>query len=291
MTKKFYIAFLLIVFTACSGQKIIPEKTLINIIYEMYIVDAVLLTHDSRSLYKDSLRIYEPVVERFGYSVDDLHRTLLKYTAKDGKLQSVIDSVIKKVTSEQDIYRPVARIEKLSENMHVGADSISIVSKTVNKYNTEIILSEQGVYDISASYFFHKNDSTKNPRMAAWLESRTFKDSITNKQEKILKKDTVFSKYSVSVKFSDPSFNILKIFWIDCDVKEPAPAGREPVTRNPVGKRTVSTLKKAKVKTDTITKQNYIIAKMSVRYNFEKSDVPGNEFIGPLLPDFDEKED
>jgi hypothetical protein len=296
MTKKFYIAFLLAAtFISCSKQKIIPEKTLVNIIYEMHIVDAVLSSRESPGLYRDSMKIYEPVVEKFGYSLDDLHRTLLKYTTRDGKLQSVLDSVIRKIASEQNIYRPAARIEKLSENMNVGADSISIVSKTVNKHSTEIILSEHGVYDISASYFFYKNDSTKNPRMSAWLESRTYKDSIMDKQEKNLAKDTVFNNCSVSLKYNDPAFNILKIYWLDCDI-ETVPAKQEPAPQTPANRRTAGTGKKpnTKIKPDTVTRQHYIIAKMSVKYNFEKSDTTGlieqNGFIGPVLPDFDEKE-
>jgi hypothetical protein len=288
MMRKFYIVFILIAFISCSKQRIIPEETLVEIVYKMYITDAVLVTHSSSILLQDSMKIYEPLVEKFGYNFDDLRRTFLQYTAQDGKLQSVLDKVNQKIAAEKEIYQPIARIEKLSENMNVGADSISVVSRTVNKHNIEVKLSEQGVYDVSASYFFYKNDSTKNPRMSVWLESRAHKDSIMDKQEISLVKDTVFNDYSARVKFNNPDFNILKIYWLDFDKKTDTVKQKSATQRN-ADKRTNSRQKpNAKIKPDTTTRQHYTIKRMSVKYNFEESDTTRlKEFIGPVLPDFD----
>ncbi|MDR1130050.1 MAG: DUF4296 domain-containing protein, partial [Prevotellaceae bacterium] len=180
MMRRLYIVFILTVLISCSKQKIIPEKVLVEIVYKMQITDAVLSTHEPSIFHKDSMRIYEPVVEKFGYSLEDLRRTFLKYADQDGKLQSVLSEVSLKIENEKKIYQPIARIEKLSENMNIGADSVSVVSRTVNKHSVEIRLSEQGVYDISASYFFYQNDSTENPRMSVWLESKALKDSTVD---------------------------------------------------------------------------------------------------------------
>jgi hypothetical protein len=290
MMQKIYIAFILTAFISCSKQRISPEKTLVEIIYKMYIIDAVLVTHESSIPLKDSMRIYEPVVEKFGYNFDDLRRTLLKYTAQDNKLQSVLNQVNQKITDEKERYRPIARIEQLSENMNVGADSVFIASQTVNKHNIEVKLSEQGVYDVSASYFFYKNDSTKNPRMSVWLESRAHKDSIMDKQEISLVKDTVFNDYAVMVKFNNPDFNILKIYWLDFDKESDTVKQKSLPQRN--ADNHINSRKKpaAKIKPDTTTRQHYIIKEMSVKYNFEESDTTRlKEFIGPMLPDFDRK--
>jgi hypothetical protein len=170
------------------------------------------------------------------------------------------------------------------------------VSRTVNKQNIEVRLSEKGVYDISASYFFFKNDSTKNPRMAVWLESAMHKDSIMEKQEVSLIKDTVFVDYSLRVKFDDPKFNILKIYWIDFEQKpdsqkmEIASLPSKPVSSvRPVNSRITDPKRKTnvKIKPDTATRQHLIIRRKSVQYNFEESDTTKvkEEFIGPLLPD------
>ncbi|MDR1886725.1 MAG: DUF4296 domain-containing protein, partial [Prevotellaceae bacterium] len=155
MIKKVCIVLIFTALVSCSRHRIIPEKTLAEIIYRMQITDAVLSSHESSVFHRDSMRIYEPVVEKFGYSLDDLRRTFLKYAAQDGKLQSIHDQVAKKIANEKNIYQPLARIEKLSENMNVGADSIAFVSRTPNKHNIEVRLSEQGVYDVSASYLFY----------------------------------------------------------------------------------------------------------------------------------------
>ncbi|MDR1340046.1 MAG: DUF4296 domain-containing protein [Prevotellaceae bacterium] len=287
--RKFCIVFILTALISCSKQKIIPENTLAEIVYEMYITDAVLATHEPSIFHRDSMRIYEPVVEKFGYSLEDLRNTFLKYTGQDGRLQSVLAKVGKKIEDEKNIYQPVARIEKLSENMNVGADSISTVSRSVNKHSAEIRLSEQGVYDISASYFFYKNDSAKNPRMSVWLESKAFKDSVMDKQEISLIRDTVFRDYSAKVKFSDPTFNILKIYWLDCDNEPETIKPLTPTSQQAANRRIAGARKKTgtKIKPDTTTRQHYIIKGMTVKYNFEESDTTRlKEFIGPVLPDF-----
>jgi hypothetical protein len=295
MIRKVFIGFILTVLVSCSKQKIIPENVLAEIIYNMYITDAVLLNYESSIMrYKDSLKIYEPVIEKYGYNFDDLRRTFLKYAAEDGKLQSVLKTVVKRIDDEKNIYKDSARIEKLSENMNVGTDSVSIVSRTVNKQNIEVRLSEQGVYDISASYFFYKNDSTKNPKMAVWLESAAYKDSIIEKQEISLVKDTVFTDYLIQVNFNDPKFNILKIYWLDFEqkpdlLKPETTASLSAKSTKPANTRIVNPKKKPniKIKPDTTTRQHLIIRRKSVKYNFEKSDTTrlNDEFVGPLLPD------
>jgi hypothetical protein len=289
MARRFFIILILTVFVSCGKQKIIPEEVLTEIIYKMYLTDAVLLTREPSMPHKDSMRIYEPLVEKFGYNFDDLRRTFLKYTAEDGKLQSVLKEVAKKIDAEKNIYKEPARIEKLSENMNIGNDSIYIESKTLSKSNIEVRLSEQGVYDVSASYFFYQNDSTKNPKMIVWLESRTYKDSIVNKQEINLIKDTVFNDYSIRVDFNNQDFNILKIFWLDFD-NEPEiskPKTQPSSSKTSVNKRITNSKKKTdiKPKKENPIKQHLIIKNKSVKYNFEESDTTKlkeiDDFVGP----------
>jgi hypothetical protein len=292
MIKKILTVFILTATASCTQQKIIPEKTLVEIVYRMQLADAMLLTRDSHLSRKDSMRIYEPMIEKFGYTLDDLHRTLLKHTAEDGKLQSILNRVVERINAEQNNHREDARIEKLSENMNLGSDSSVIVSKTINKHNIEVSLSEQGVYDVSASYFFYKDDSTRNPKMAVWLESKMYRDSIVDKQEVNLVKDTVFVDYSIRVRFNNPEFNVLKVYWIDFEQKDDLSKSKPAtsLSTKPAIRSSVPTKKtNLKLKRESIIGQHLIISRKSVRYNFEESDTTRiketDEFIGPLLPD------
>ncbi|MDR1169972.1 MAG: DUF4296 domain-containing protein [Prevotellaceae bacterium] len=277
MTKKTFIVFILTLFVSCAKQKIIPENTLAEIIYQMNVVDVVLSAREAPFIRdRDSMRIYEPVVEKFGYTLDDLHNTFLKYISVNGKLQSVLKKVVEIIENEKNIYREPARIEKLSENMNVGADSTMIISKSINVQDIDVKLTEQGVYDISASYFFYRNDSTKNPKMTVWLESRTVKDSVIEKQEISLVKDTVFTDYTLRVHFNNPDFSVLKVCWLDfdreSDLKKPKTPASLPATS--AGRQIPGQGKKAnvKVKPDTATRQHLVIRRKSVKYNFEESD-------------------
>ncbi|MDR1897482.1 MAG: DUF4296 domain-containing protein, partial [Prevotellaceae bacterium] len=217
--KKLFIA-LLLVFVSCS-KTLIPENTLAKILYEMYLTEAIIASQgELQSSVIDSTRVYEPIIEKYGYSLTDLRKTMIAYAAKKDKLPSVYEKVRAMLADEKRIYQPLARIEKLSKNIYIGSDSIMVKSRSFNKRPFNLItLTEQGIYDVSASFFFFKNDSTKNPKMTVWLESRLHKDSIVGKQEADLIKDSLFNHYSLKVAFNNPDFNQLKGFWLDFEEK------------------------------------------------------------------------
>ena len=257
MLKKLYIYVAIVVAAiSCSKIKTVPDNVLANILFEMHIADAIVNFGELKS--GDSIRIYEPIAEKYGYSLAEVKHTMLKHTTKEDKLQEIYDKVSLKIAHEKEINTPLARIEKLSQNMYKGGDSIEINSITFNQQRFEVGLEEFGIYDIHANYLFFENDSTKNPVMTVWLASSTFKDSVIQKQEIALNKDSLYTNYSLQITHNNPTFTILKGFWVDFEKRK---------------QDTVKiTAKNKPVKVDSTYRQHIHINSMTIKYNFEKSD-------------------
>jgi hypothetical protein len=255
---------------ACSRE--IPSDTLTHILYEMYLTDAVLNRRSFSS--GDSVRVYEPIAEKYGYKLDDVKRTLVKYATAEGRTQELFNRIDKLIKEEKSKYAEAARLEKLASNFYSGADSVSVKSRTFNRQNINLTLEEPGIYDISAQFLFMENDSTRNPKMTVWLESYEHKDSVLNRMETALSKDSLFTEYSLRINFDNPKFNQLRGHWLTFDdptAKKERPADR-PVSLNPKrkpGDRNRQPLPKTK---EDPFRQIYIMKRMSVKYNFAASD-------------------
>lgn len=261
MMKKFCVILFCALLGACSGRYI-PEKILVEILYDMHLTDAMLTTDGLNDV--DSMKIYEPIAAKYGYRFDDINRTLMHYALQNNKLPEIYGKVKTKIENEQSIYRPQARIEKLSQNLYPGVDSLTIASPIRSKRPFDLTLDEQGVYDISASYRFFADDSTKNPRISVWLESTT-RDTVQH-QEITLEKDTLVQEYSFRIIFKDPKYNRLKGFWLNFDEDPPKKTNeiKPPQIRSKKNKPVPPPVKKPL--------QHIDIKKMLIKYNFEESD-------------------
>ena len=70
---------LLVTAGACARHKIIPDDTLAQIFHDAFLTNAYI---GSEGVKTDSLRIYEPIFARYGYTTDDVHYTIcLLYTS------------------------------------------------------------------------------------------------------------------------------------------------------------------------------------------------------------------
>ena len=68
--RKILVALALLTLTAsCSSRKMIDDKTLATIFKEAYITNAFL---GVRYMNLDSLQIYEPILDKYGYTPEDL---------------------------------------------------------------------------------------------------------------------------------------------------------------------------------------------------------------------------
>ncbi|MDR0559453.1 MAG: DUF4296 domain-containing protein [Prevotellaceae bacterium] len=275
--KKIIPTLLLISLISCS--RYVPDSVLVDILYEMYLCDAVIASKGVPN--EDSVKIYGQAVKKYGYSIEEIRKTLLHYAEKQDKLTLIYSDLSKKIEQEKQIYKPLARIEKLSSNIYTGTDSITSYSTFHTKRPIDILLEEKGVYYISANYFFYKDDSTKNPTISVWLESSVNKDSTAQKQEIALTKDTVAKDYMLRIEFKDEKYNRLKGYWLNFDENQPKkPAETVKSTKSKSKKK----LKKDVEEKEKRYNQHCTIKKMLVKYSFEESDTTKVSKIIDSLP-------
>ena len=86
--------------TGCDKPKVIPDSELAMIFHDVYLTNAYIQREGIRV---DSLQVYEPIFEKYGYTVEDLHRTINNFSKrKSARLSDVVEQAIKMLESESD---------------------------------------------------------------------------------------------------------------------------------------------------------------------------------------------
>ena len=86
---------------ACARHRIIPDKTLADIFHDAFLTNAYL---DNRRFNTDSLDIYTPIFEKYGYSVEDVRYTIGNFSKrKNARLGDVVEETIK-ILEEEGLY-------------------------------------------------------------------------------------------------------------------------------------------------------------------------------------------
>ena len=87
-----YIALLAtvaLVAVGCSKSKIIPDRELENITREMFLVNAYA---KAQRVDTDSLDIYTPILNKYGYTQEDFFNTLANFQKrKSARLSDVVE--------------------------------------------------------------------------------------------------------------------------------------------------------------------------------------------------------
>ena len=90
-------AFVLLL-SACARHKIIPDDTLAQIFHDAFLTNAYI---GSEGVKTDSLRIYEPIFARYGYTTDDVHYTIGNFSKrKSARLGDVVERAIEMLERE-----------------------------------------------------------------------------------------------------------------------------------------------------------------------------------------------
>ena len=244
---------------ACRSGRIIPESVMVKILTEMYIADAVLeaKTLELRNT-KDSTYAYGIITSKYGYTVDDLNRSLVKYM-KTLKLEKLYAETNESLEEMKQQYEKAARIEEISVNQWKGGRIIRIdIDTNFIKKNFEITLKEKGVYKISFEAKFFADDSTQNPSFYVSLSSR---DSAGFQRRIFMSKDTLFTSCCTELLFDDDKYSGLKGHWLDFDTVN--------VKRLKIKKRN------NKTKDSIVGKQHVELKNMSIMYDFEASEKAG----------------
>ena len=174
--------------TSCKRHTIIPDDKLALIFHDAFLVNA----YTNREAKRDSLKVYEPIFARYGYTTADVQYTIGNFSKrKSARLGDVVEKAIVLLEQEGKYYnREVAildtvdRVAERTMTRRVYADSLVRVRSLKDTTRLRITLDAlPGTYNIALDYRVDSLDRNDRLRGQVWLErhdsTRTNVQSVT----------------------------------------------------------------------------------------------------------------
>lgn len=167
----------LAVFTAmslcsCKGYKQIPEDTLADIFRDMYKVNAY-MDRNSVNLKLDSVDIYGPLINTYGYTTSDFTNTLTEAAKrKSFRITDIVEAAIKRLEAERDALAEMVRIEGIIDSTafavsrsEIYADSLIAIRSVADSAKMKVKIpldGAQGKIEITYNYTLDSLDRNKD---------------------------------------------------------------------------------------------------------------------------------
>ena len=172
--RSLYILLLVVTLgmVGCKERVVIPDDTLADIFHDAFLVNAYV---GEERIDIDSLKIYEPIFQRYGYTTKDVIYTIGNFSRrKSVRLGSVVEQAITRLEREHKEYDKRVMILDTIRNVALRTskrkiydDSLIVAKKRADstKLRIEITPAPRGEYIIGYSYKC-EDDLEKYPRNA-----------------------------------------------------------------------------------------------------------------------------
>ena len=178
------VATVALVAVGCSKSKIIPDRELENITREMFLVNAYA---KAQKVDTDSLDIYTPILNKYGYTQEDFFNTLANFQKrKSARLSDVIENTIASLESMADGYEQKLRnlnyIDSLAKSMCtrevLSVDKIRVRRlKDTTRLFLSLPIRDVGEYVIAYNYHIDTLDKNTHLQSTQWTITA---DSVRN---------------------------------------------------------------------------------------------------------------
>lgn len=158
--------------TGCRKKNIIPDDTLAEIFHDAFVVNAYI---GEERINLDSLQVYEPIFNRYGYTAKDVVYTVGNFSRrKSARLGTVVEQAISRLEKESKEYAKKVVILDTIRNVAVRTLSRTVYRDTLikatkradsTKLYIEISPIQRGEYTVAYTYNC-KDDMEKYPRSA-----------------------------------------------------------------------------------------------------------------------------
>lgn len=125
------VVLMVLPFSCSRRGRIIPPETMEQIYFDLFVVDQI-ITQDSKTRrMADTMLVYEPIFEQYGYDTDDYNRSQAYYLQDPERHSKLIKRVITRLDQEKE--RVDAEIslqewrEKFAHIPFTPADSILLI--------------------------------------------------------------------------------------------------------------------------------------------------------------------
>lgn len=185
--KQFFYSLLmlsLLSLASCERRKTIPDKELAAIFHDAMVVNAYV---GNQSIKLDSLNIYEPIFEHYGYTTEDVRYTIAGFLRrKSANLSDVVDDMIYRIEKEYDALEiAVAKLDTIDRVAQRRArrmlvqDTAIVVKRARDtvKLHYEIPFEGAGEYEVSGIYTIDSLDKSRGRRFTV---RKLLRDSTTS---------------------------------------------------------------------------------------------------------------
>jgi hypothetical protein len=214
----------LLSFNNCTNEKdhkLIPEDVFSDILYEVHLGNGLLIAPEVRNIFseRDTSRNYLDIIERYGYSKEQMENTLNYYfLKKPKKLIKIYDRNIGKLSEMESMLLNAQQPLPEFTNLWQGKTEFYFPDTTTNrKLHFKQILETSGSYFLKFSATVYPDDPSFNPHFSAL----TFHaDSLGTGKQNLIScskyfKDGLPHTYSVTIKVSDQLPVVLSINFFD----------------------------------------------------------------------------
>ncbi|MBQ2430071.1 MAG: DUF4296 domain-containing protein [Alistipes sp.] len=166
------------IMTACNRPKVIPDKELGAIFRDAVLVNAYLMINNGTNI--DSLRIYEPIFARHGYTAEDVQYTIHNFSRrKSANLSDVAEYMILLLDREANALNlQVAKLDTIENAARrhytktLLAESDIRVTKEADSARLRFVVEPvyAGTYDVRANYTLDSLDKAAGRRYRLYFE-------------------------------------------------------------------------------------------------------------------------
>lgn len=179
---------------ACSGPKVIPDNVLKDIIHDAYIANAYI---SECGVAYDSLYIYEPIFERYGYTIEDMQHTIMTFTErKSAMLSNIMYDVNQRLNEESKrearkivVLDTIDNLAKREYTRTIYSDSLIRVKSLRDSSKLRISITDlvPAEYTVSFNYLIDTLDENRNSRVEAYL--------LTQDSSQLMRHTMMLSRY------------------------------------------------------------------------------------------------
>lgn len=169
---KVFVAALMVLGIGCSGPRVIPDDILIKIFHDAYIANAYM---EECRIRQDSLLIYEPIFQRYGYTMEDLQYTITNFTERKsamlsdimGEVNHMLDAESRREAKRMIVLDTIDNIAKRQYTRTIYADTLIRVKRLRDSSKLRITIEDiiPADYNISFDYHIDTLDENRNSRI------------------------------------------------------------------------------------------------------------------------------
>ncbi len=179
MKRYLYIMIATFSIIGCQKQKVISDRELAQIFHDAFLVNAIVTEQNIRI---DSLNIYEPIFEKYGYTTEDVQYTIGNFSKrKSARLSDIVEGAIVLLEKEGIEYDHEVAILDTIRAISQRKMSRVVLEKELlmmrnhrdtSKFKLEVDSIRGGRYVLSFDYLIDSLDENIGSyRCAIWFEN------------------------------------------------------------------------------------------------------------------------